>query len=302
LNAQIKTANRIRKGFISPDTNAYRIFDGCGDGQEGVFIDTFAGHWLVSHLDDRPDATCLSGLERESLWFKRLERDCKGEAQCVEGNPENHRVTIIENGVTFEIDFTAGYSQGIFLDQRDNRREVACRAPGQRILNCFAYNCGFSVAAALAGAQSTTSIDLSKSYLEWGKRNFELNGMGLSSSEHYFCRGDVFEWLNQFIRKKRIFGGVILDPPSFSRGRQGGVFNVEKDYARLIAAAAPLVAPGGWLLACCNHRGIDAARFSDLLHEGMASSGRVSLSRELRVMPPDFSGEQYLKSGWIEIG
>jgi len=301
LEAQIITANRIRKELIPPDTNAYRLFDGQGDGQEGVFIDTFAGHWLVSHLGDRPDASCLSGLERESLWFKRLDRDCKGEAQCVEGSPEDSRVTIMENGVAFEIDFASGYSQGIFLDQRDNRLEVACRAPGQRILNCFAYTCGFSVAAAFAGAQSTTSIDLSNSYLEWGKRNFALNGMDLSALEHYFCRGDTFEWLNQFIRKKRLFGGVILDPPSFSRDRKGGVFNIEKDYPRLIAAAARLVAPGGWLLACCNHRGIDAGRFNNLLHEGMVSSGRGSLSREFRAMPADFNGEQYLKSVWIEI-
>ncbi|MFP6874050.1 MAG: class I SAM-dependent methyltransferase [Verrucomicrobiales bacterium] len=301
MDAQIKTAKRIRKGLIASDTDAYRIFDGAGDGQEGVFIDTFAGHWLVSHRGDCPDAVCLSGLKRESLWLKRLDRDCKGLAQCVEGNFENHRITIMENGVAFKIDFAAGYSQGIFLDQRDNRREVACRAPGQRILNCFAYTCGFSVAAALAGAQSTTSIDLSRSYLQWGKLNFELNGIELSSSEHYFCRGDVFEWLNQFFRKKRRFGGVILDPPSFSRDKQGTVFNVEKDYPRLVAAAARLVVPGGWILACCNHHGIDDLRFNDLLGGGMASSGREVISRELRRMPPDFNGEQYLKSAWIEI-
>ena len=301
MDEQIRTAIRIRKGLIPSNTNAYRIFDGSGDGRDGVFIDTFAGHLLISHRGESPDQCFTEGHDAESIWVKRLDREDKGMPLCIKGDADEHRVIISECGVAYEVDFSAGYSQGLFLDQRNNRLEVARRARGKRILNCFAYTCGFSVAAALAGAQSTTSIDLSRSCLEWGKRNFLLNDIALDASEHYFCRGDVFEWLNQFSRKKRLFDGVILDPPSFSRSKKGSIFTVEKDYPRLVSAALKLVERGGWILACCNHHGIGAGSFRSLVNEGLLSSGRDVVSDDLRPMPEDFNGEQYLKSLFVEL-
>lgn len=302
MDEQIRTAIRLRKGLIPANTNAYRIFDGIGDGHDGLFIDTFAGHWLISHRGSAPDLSWLKDQEFKSVWVKRLEREGKGVPQCVAGNPNDHRAVISENGIQYEVDFAAGYSQGLFLDQRNNRRDVAKRAPGKRILNCFAYTCGFSVTAAAAGAQSTTSIDLSRAYLEWGKRNFTLNGIDLSGPEHYFCRGDVFDWLSQFDRKKRFFDGVILDPPSFSRVKRGSVFTIEKDYPRLVALASRIVSPGGWVLACCNHHGVSKARFNQLVRKGALASSRVIDAEIIRPMPEDFSGEKYLKSIYLELG
>ena len=155
--------------------------------------------------------------------------------------------------------------------------------------------------AAAAGAESTTSIDLSKPYLEWGKRNFELNGIELKTSEHYFCRGEVLDWLSQFAKKRRKFGGVVLDPPTFSRSKQSGVFRVEKDYASLAESAARVVAKGGWLLACTNHRGLPPRRFREMVRDGVLASGRRIREMELRPMPRDFTGEQYLKSVWVDL-
>ena len=302
MDEQIRAAIRIRKGLIPSNTSAYRIFDGISDGRDGIFIDVFNGHWLVSYREEEPDLLWFEGHDAESIWFKAIEQEDKGAAQCVRGDPDKHRVIIMENGVSFEVDFAAGYSQGLFLDQRLNRLELAGRAAGKRILNCFAYTCGFSVAAAVAGAQSTTSIDLSRSYLEWGKRNFAINDIDcLQSSEHYFCRGDVFEWLHQFRRKGRRFDGVVLDPPSFSRSKKGGVFTIEKDYPRLVCAAAQLVGRGGWILACCNHHGISDGKFRSLVSEGGRLNGRDVVLGESLQMPPDFSGEPYLKSIFLEI-
>ena len=125
----------------------------------------------------------------------------------------------------------AGYSQGLFLDQRGNRRRVRERVcAGERVLNCFSYTCGFSVAAAMGGA-ITTSLDLPGPYLDWGKRNFTHNGM--DPSDHYFCKGDAMHWLQRFAKQGRRFQGVILDPPTFSRSADG-VFRAGKDYARLV--------------------------------------------------------------------
>src|SRR6202040_322297 len=139
----------------------------------------------------------------------------------------------------FELSFNEGYSVGLFFDQRDNRRRllvnhVAAEFPlfpggadEAEVLNTFAYTCGFSVAAAKAGARAT-SLDLSKKYLEWGKRNFALNQ--LDPAAHDFIFGDVFDWLRRLAKKGRAFDVVILDPPTFSQSREAGTFQAEKDY------------------------------------------------------------------------
>src|SRR5213075_230619 len=120
--------------------------------------------------------------------------------------------------------------------------EVGTSAPlaGMELLNTFAYTCGFSVCAAKAGAH-TTSVDLSRKYLEWGKRNFALNG--LNASHHDFIAGDVFDWLRRLAKKQRQFELIALDPPTFSRSKHHGVFQAEKHFGELVTAALPLLKP-----------------------------------------------------------
>ena len=301
MNNQINTAFLKRKEILSEATDSFRLFDGIGDGNSDFFIDVFAGHWLVSYLDKEPESVAKCVLPRESLWFKKLDKNNKESARCEEGDSSNTQITIRENNVRYLVDLKIGYSQGIFLDQRDNRFEVRARSSGIRILNCFSYTCAFSVVAALGGAASTTSIDLSNSYLEWGKSNFELNGIDPNQDEHYFCRGDVFEWLRQFRKKERMFGGIILDPPSFSRAGKQGVFSAEKDYSSLVTEAAHLIERGGWVLASCNHRGISSEKFGNELIIGMDNARRNIKTINQKPMTSDFPGDDYLKSFWIEI-
>ena len=301
MNKQINTAFIKRKGIISKETDSFRLFDGVGDGITDLFIDVFADHWLVSFLEEKPVDLTKCELPRKSLWFKKLDKNDKESAQCEEGDPAIGKIKIKENNVKYLVDLEIGYSQGIFLDQRDNRLEVRSRSSGIRVLNCFSYTCAFSVVAALGGAVSTTSIDLSNSYLQWGKRNFQLNGIDPGHDEHYFCRGDVFEWLRQFRKKGRMFGGIILDPPSFSRAGKRGVFSAEKDYSLLVTEAAHLIKRGGWILASCNHRGISSEKFVTALTVGIDNARRRIITIDRKSMTSDFSGEAYLKSFWIEI-
>src|SRR5207302_10719388 len=131
------------------------------------------------------------------------------------------------------LSLSEGYSVGLVLDQRDNRRRLLTGhiAAGfelgvgvqaaLEILNTFAYTCAFSVCAAKAGAR-TTSLDLSKKYLEWGKRNFTLNR--LDPAGHDFIYGDTFAWLRRLAKKRRRFDCVVLDPPTFSRSKEHGAF------------------------------------------------------------------------------
>ena len=280
-------------------TDAYRLCDGAGDGLPGIFIDTLAGHWLVQTKGVPMPAELAQTpqLGWKSLWWKRLDQEEKSSPKHVAGKQLEH-VIIRENGLQFELDFQAGYSQGIFLDQRLQRRRIRANAPGQRVLNLFAYTCAFSVAAAAGGAL-TESIDLSRPYLDWGKRNFELNG--LDPTPHFFCRGDSFDWLRRLARKGLQYDLVILDPPSFSRNQEGKLWRVEKDYASLVTAALAVTRPGGQLLCCTNHHGVSPRQFQDWLQAGAATAGRGIRKYEWGGAPEDFTGERYLKVAWLNV-
>ena len=183
--------------------------------------------------------------------------------------------------------------RGIFLDQRESRAEIRGKANGLRVLNCFSYTCAFGVAAALGGAE-TVNIDLSKRYLEWGRRNYELNG--IDPAGHEFIFGEAGNWLERFMRKGRKFDLVILDPPTFSRDKQGKVFTVETGFAGLVRASEAILASAGELFCSTNQRTLTGKAFRGLIAEGLAIPAACRL-RE-RKMPADFPGA-YLKAVWV---
>lgn len=267
----------------------------------GVWIDNFDGHWLVQTAKDKfPEALreAVPDLAR-SLWWKRREKAVRGTPEYIAGERLAAPVTVVERGLRLSVDFFAGYSQGIFLDQRENRARVRDWArPGERVLNCFAYTGAFSVAAALGGAV-TTSLDLSRPYLEWGKLNFEANG--LDPAAHFFCKGDVFEWLAAFHRQDRRFHGVILDPPTFSRNDKGKSFSAEKDYADLVALACGVLEEEAWMLCSGNTHKMPRAAFENAVREGVRRGRRILTGLESFPMPPEFQGEDYLKSVKISV-
>jgi 23S rRNA (cytosine1962-C5)-methyltransferase len=149
---------------------------------------------------------------------------------------ENLKSVACEHFLKYGIDFTAGYSVGLFVDQRENRRYVRQVKP-KRFLNCFAYTCAFSVAAASVGAQ-TVNVDLSKKSLERGRENFALNS--LRTDDHKFIADDVMTFLPRLARKGEKFDMIILDPPTFSRSHRGKVFHVEDNFEDLLLSALEL--------------------------------------------------------------
>ncbi len=161
---------------------------------------------------------------------------------------ENLQTIATEHGLKFGIDFGAGYSVGLFIDQRENRRFVRQSKP-KRVLNCFAYTCSFSVTAASAGAQ-TVNVDLSKKSLERGRQNFVLNS--ISTEGHQFIADDVRPVLGRLARRGQKFEMIILDPPTFSRTKGGAAFHVENDFEELIVSALELVERNGRILLSTN--------------------------------------------------
>ena len=290
-------------------TDALRLLDGAGDGREfdGLFIDDFAGRWLVSTT--RPGqappewlrATLDGPAAPRTIYWKRL--DARGEHQQPPVPWAGEKIagpfTVRENGLAYQVDFQSGYSQGLFLDQRDNR--AALRAglrPGSAVLNCFAYTCAFSVAAAAAGAQ-TTSVDLSRASLDWGKENFRLNGLDLAG--HQFHAGDVFEALDFRAKREMRFLCVVLDPPTFSRDRKGKVFRAEDDFGRLAASAARVLAPGGAMLCSSNARRLTPEGFRRQVLGGL-EGGAAQWNTAPAPMPADFTGTPYLRALWVWRG
>jgi 23S rRNA (cytosine1962-C5)-methyltransferase len=293
---------RERLKAAGVDTEAFRLVDGEGDGMPDLWVDVLGRHWLVQAKSRGVPREWRELVETgicDSIWLKQLSREVRDAPVCVMGAAPA-AFEVMEMGMKMEIQPASGYSCGLFLDQRDNRARVrAAVRPGGRVLNLFSYTCSFSVAAALGGA-SATSVDLNAGYLEWGKRNFGLNG--LDPAAHHWIKGDSFDWLAAFAKKGKRFDGVILDPPTFSRGTKKRVFRVEQDYAELVTLAAAVVEPGGWLLACANTHRLDAMTFVAAVEAGLAQAGRRS-RREMAPlpMPLDFTGPSYLKALWLEV-
>jgi 23S rRNA (cytosine1962-C5)-methyltransferase len=256
------------------------------------------------------------------VYFKRLLRQVRktpvadASPKLMAGAAAPERFTVKENGVTFELGFAEGYSTGLFLDQRDNRRRLlhghvaadfplygAAVIPTPEVLNCFAYTCAFSVCAALGGSRAT-SLDLSRKYLDWGRRNFELNG--LDPAAHDFIYGDVFDWLKRLTKKGRSFDVILLDPPTFSRSPGRGDFRVEADYGRLVSMALPLLRPRGVLLASTNAARLSAVSFLGQVHGAIGAAGRHIIQEHYAPQPPDFpitrEEAAYLKTVWLRLG
>ncbi|HWN96888.1 MAG TPA: pseudouridine synthase [Methylomirabilota bacterium] len=316
----------LRAAIVEPQlTDSFRYLHGASDGSPWLYVDKLADFLLAQcegTLDTR-QREHLEAIQREcgsrGAYHKRLSRRVRGATieetspQLVFGDVAPERFTIRENGLNFEVSLSEGYSVGLFLDQRDNRRRflvnhVAAEFPlfphgaTVQVLNTFGYTCGFSVAAAKSGAH-TTSLDLSKKYLEWGKRNFALNG--IDSSQHDFIYGDAFDWMRRLTKKGRSFDCIILDPPTFSQSKAGGTWQAEKDYGKLVTAALPLLKPNAVLLASTNAAKLEAERFLAMIGESVTKARRKVLQQHYVPQPPDFpiSREEpaYLKTVWLRI-
>jgi 23S rRNA (cytosine1962-C5)-methyltransferase len=245
----------LHRDFIAQQTDALRLCT-CPDG----WAERFGVDVLISYKTD----TALERLKTElCLWalnvdfkFRRVfarflpKKNADREAPClILGDPgTNLESTALERTLRYGIDFGAGYSVGLFIDQRENRRFVRDAAP-KSLLNCFAYTCSFSVAAATVSA-TTVSIDLSKKSLARGRENFALNS--LPTNDHRFLADDVMEVIPRLARKGEKFDVIILDPPTFSRSKRGKAFQVEHDFEKLLLAALEVAGREARILLSTN--------------------------------------------------
>ncbi len=305
-------------------TTAFRLVHEAGDALPGLAVDVYGSH-LVAQLyedesgtwDDRPrrervldrlaslgfDGVYLKVRPRQANTLVDTRREELAPREAVRGTSATDELVVLEEGVPYGVRLGDGLSTGLFLDQRTNRRRVREAAEGKRVLNLFAYTCAFSVAAAVGGARSTTSVDAAGVALDRGRAN--LGRVGATDDKaHALVASDAFEWLAGAARRKDRWDLVLLDPPSYSTTKTGR-FVGRTDYGDLAAMAMAVLAPGGALLACSNHRQVSASRFRKFLHDAARQAGRTLLhARDVatpRDFPPPPGAESHLKSVWVTL-
>jgi 23S rRNA (cytosine1962-C5)-methyltransferase len=293
--------------LAAADGDVARLCHGAADGLPGLVIERF-GPVLVAQLHEGQwgggealaRTLCAAAAEHVgaiAVYLKQFVRDRSAELARVEalhtsatpwiGTTAPEEYAVCEHGVRFRVRPYDGYSVGLFLEHRPQRQRVRTMAAGRRVLNLFAYTCGFSVVAALGGAAETVSVDVAGKALDWGRRNFAENG--LSTDGHWFMRSDAREYCRRAARQGRQFDLIVLDPPSFARVKQTGkVFVLEEELARLVAAAVEVLAPGGDLLLCTNNRSVGWGRLEGAVRT--AAEGRPARLERLP-LAADFAGD-----------
>ncbi len=187
-------------------------------------------------------------LDPAKVVVKRRERQA-GTRQYERQGSEGRFMEVSEGGAKLLVNLTDYLDTGLFLDHRPMRLRLQREAVGKRFLNLFCYTGAATVHAAKGGARSTTSVDLSKTYLDWARRNLALNGF---SERHQLVQADVMNWLEQ---DQGQYDLIFIDPPTFSNSkRMEGVFDVQRDQVRLIDLAMARLAPGGVLYFSNNFR------------------------------------------------
>ena len=187
-------------------------------------------------------------IDKSRVVIKRRERQ-SGTRQYERQSAQGQFLEVKEGGVKLLVNLTDYLDTGLFLDHRPMRMRIQREAAGKRFLNLFAYTATASVHAAKGGARSTTSVDLSRTYLDWARRNLSLNGF---SDKNRLEQSDVTVWL-QACREE--YDLIFIDPPTFSNSkRMEGVFDVQRDQVELIDLAMARLAPGGVLYFSNNFR------------------------------------------------
>lgn len=310
---------REAQGLIAK-TGALRVFHGAGEGSGSSrriaidrFVDAATGHahfWITgwerggagvdSELAQVVDFLRARGA-RSVVALNRPEKGVPEIPEVLFGEVPEGRFEAVEDGARFRLELNRSRHPGLFLDHAPLRSWLRERARGWKVLNTFAYTGSLSVAAGLGGAEHVTTLDLSKATVDWAQENWRANGLADSASR--FISGDVFEWLPRLKRERARYDCVILDPPSFSRGKKG-TFSTAKDLRKLHELAIALVEPGGCLVTSINSESVPREKYlADVIAAARAQVAQFQVLREID-LPDTFPTrlempqERYLK-GWI---
>ncbi|MEC7839271.1 MAG: class I SAM-dependent methyltransferase [Chlamydiota bacterium] len=261
-----KNYKHIKKWAKRTRTNAFRVYD--RDIKEyPIAIDYYDGRFCVHYftkLRGSDEAPCeLENLTNQALsslfgvndcdifWRSRIKR--KRTEQYEKVGESKEYFEIFEYGVKFWINLTDYLDTGLFLDHKETRQMVAKLAKEKRLLNLFAYTSSFSVHAATMGAKFTKSVDMSNTYTQWSRDNFQLNGLSKINNE--IVRADCMKFLFDEVESGNKYDVIVIDPPTISRSKKmDEMFDIQEDYQFLIKKALMLLNDGGTIFFSTNSR------------------------------------------------
>ena len=289
-----RQAKEKRSAYYQDDlTTAFRLFNQEGDGFGGLTVDLYGDYAVFSWYNSyvyQIRQTISEAFRQvfpevlgtyEKIRFKGLDY----ESAHVYGQEAPDFFTVLENGVLYQVFMNDGLMTGIFLDQHEVRGSlVDGLAMGKSLLNMFSYTAAFSVAAAMGGANQTTSVDLAKRSRELSQAHFQANG--ISTDDHRFVVMDVFEYFKYAKRKGLTYDVIVLDPPSFARNKKQ-TFSVAKDYHKLISQSLEILNPRGIIIASTNAANVSRQKFTEQIDKGFAGRSYQILNKY--GLPADFA-------------
>ncbi|EOI3577242.1 bifunctional 23S rRNA (guanine(2069)-N(7))-methyltransferase RlmK/23S rRNA (guanine(2445)-N(2))-methyltransferase RlmL [Cronobacter turicensis] len=303
-------ANRLRKNLKKLDKWAkqegiecYRLYD-ADLPDYNVAVDRYAD-WVViqeyappktiepekarQRLFDVIAATLsVLGLAPNKLVLKTRERQ-KGKNQYEKLAQKGEFMEVHEFNARLLVNLTDYLDTGLFLDHRIARRMLGQMSKGKDFLNLFSYTGSASVHAGLGGARSTTTVDMSRTYLEWAERNLRLNG--LSGRAHRLIQADCLSWLAESDEQ---FDLIFIDPPTFSNSkRMEETFDVQRDHLRLMKDLKRLLRRDGTIMFSNNKRGFK------MDHEGLAALGLKAQDITQKTLSQDFARNRQIHNCWL---
>lgn len=282
LTERLQSAINLRLHHANiENSNAYRLVNGEADRLPALTLDKYGDYLMIQLYSEawRPHLKLITkilqqllspeGIYEKSRPQKTRELEAVSESKIygrlLYGKQAPKQLQVLENGLNFIVSLEHGLNSGLFLDQRNNRRDLMNRVSGKRVLNLFSYTGAFSVAAAAAGAVQVTSVDASSTYTDLAKENFSINR--LNPKQHEFIVGDCLSVLSKLAQNRKRYDIILMDPPSFSTTAKSR-FTTKGGTSEIVAASLPLLNDGGLLIASSNHQKVDIAEYLKELRRG----------------------------------
>lgn len=232
------------------------------------------------------------GVASENVVSKVRER-AKGGAQYGEESQDSRIMLVHEGAYRLRVDLGGHLDTGLFLDHRITRALVGTKASGKRFLNLFAYTGAATVHAAGGGAKTTTTVDMSNTYLQWAQENMRLNGF--EDKIHQFIRADVLDWIKAEKDSTEKYDLIFVDPPTFSNSKKMGdtTWSVQRDHVPLLCGIASLLDTAGTIIFSCNLRGFKPDQ------DKLVAAGLHIEDITLQTIPEDFSRNQKIHKCYL---
>ncbi len=278
----LQTLDPMSGGVGRQFSNAYRLVYAESDGLPGLIVDRYgdtlvlqsltAGSefWKETLADLLLEETGLNAIYERSDADVRALEGLEPHVGLLRGEITHGPLTILQNGLKFNVNLESGHKTGFYLDQRENRLRVRALAKGRDVLDCFCYTGGFTVNALAGGAKSVMAVDTSAEALALGRENVQLNRMQTECVE--WCAGDVFQVLRRFRDEGRFFDMVILDPPKFAP-TAAQAEKASRGYKDINLLAFKLLQPGGLLVTFSCSGGVDATLFQKIVASAARDAG-----------------------------